>query len=313
MKHSIVCPCYNEEENVRAFFEACREAHKGKFEPYEIVFVNDGSRDNTWKELKEICKSTDIPVKIINFSRNFGKEAAMYAGLQKAEGEYVTIIDADLQQRPEIAIDMIEFLENNPDYDCVAAYQAERQEGKVLSFFKTMFYKLINGLCNIDFKQGASDFRTFKHYVVEAILNVPEYHRFSKGIFSWVGFHTYYLPYVAERRNAGDTSWSFRKLFQYAIDGIIAYSTLPLHISSVVGIIMSIVAALYMIVVIIQKLTFGIDVPGYATIIVLILFIGGLQLTSLGVIGEYLSRIYIEGKRRPICIIKNYETNKKSE
>lgn len=313
MKLSLVCPCYNEEKNVRAFLEACKAALDGKVESYEIVFVNDGSRDNTWKELKALCAETDTNIKILNFSRNFGKEAAMYAGLGKADGDFVTIIDADLQQRPEIALEMVDFLENNPDYDCVAAYQAERNEGAVLSFFKNTFYKLINGMCEIDFKQGASDFRTFRHEVVDAILSVREYHRFSKGIFSWVGFNTHYIPYVAEERNAGNTSWSFKKLFKYAIDGIVAYTTMPLRLSSIVGILMSVIAAIYMIVVVIQKLTFGIAIPGYPTIIVLILFIGGLQLTSLGIMGEYISRIYIEGKRRPICIIKNYETNEKKD
>ncbi len=309
MKLSLVCPCYNEEKNVRAFLSACKNALDGKIESYEIVFVNDGSRDNTWAELKAMCKETDTNIKIINFSRNFGKEAAMYAGLQKAEGDYITLIDADLQQRPEIALDMVEFLDANPDYDCVAAYQEKRREGAVLSLFKSMFYKIINMMCEIDFKQGASDFRTFRREVVDAIVSVKEYHRFSKGIFSWVGFNTYYIPYVPEERNSGKTSWSFKKLFKYALEGIIAYSTLPLRISSVVGIIMSAIGAIYMLTVVIQKLTFGIEIPGYPTIIVLILFIGGLQLTSLGIIGEYISRIYIEGKRRPICIIKNYETN----
>ena len=309
MKLSLVCPCYNEEKNVRAFLDACKTALDGKVESYEIVFVNDGSRDNTWKELKALCAETDVNVKIVNFSRNFGKEAAMYAGLGKAEGDYVTLIDADLQQRPEIAVDMVEFLDNNPDFDCVAAYQAKRNEGFVLSFFKKCFYKLINKLCEIDFKQGASDFRTFRREVVEAILSVREYHRFSKGIFSWVGFNTHYIPYVAEERNAGKTSWSFIKLFKYAIDGIVAYTTAPLRLSSIMGILMSVFSAIYMIIVIIQKLTLGIAIPGYPTTIVLILFIGGLQLTSLGIMGEYISRIYIEGKRRPICIIKNYETN----
>ena len=313
MKLSLVCPCYNEEKNVKEFHKACRAALDGKIESYEIIFVNDGSNDNTWKELSDICESSETNIKILNLSRNFGKEASMYAGLQKAEGDYVTLIDADLQQRPEIALEMVEFLENNTDFDCVAAYQEQRREGFVLSLFKSMLYRIINRMCDIDFKQGASDFRTFRHNVVDAILSVPEYHRFSKGIFSWVGFNTYYIPYIPEERNSGKTTWSFKKLFKYALDGIIAYSTLPLRISSVVGILMSFIGALYMLIVVIQKLTFGIAIPGYPTTIVLILFIGGLQLTSLGIIGEYISRIYIEGKRRPIYIIKNYETNENSK
>ncbi len=313
MKLSLVCPCYNEEKNVKAFHDACKLALDNNIESYEIIFINDGSKDNTWGVLSELCKNSDTNIKIVNLSRNFGKEAAMYAGLQKAEGDFVTLIDADLQQRPEIVLDMIDFLENNTEYDSVAAYQEKRREGAVLSMFKSMFYKIINKMCDIDFKQGASDFRTFRKNVVEAILSVPEYHRFSKGIFSWVGFNTHYIPYVPEERNAGKTTWSFKKLFKYALDGIIAYSTLPLRISSVIGIIMSFIGAIYMLIVVIQKLTFGIPVPGYPTIIVLILFIGGLQLTSLGIMGEYISRIYIEGKRRPICIIKNYETNEKTK
>lgn len=313
MKLSLVCPCFNEEGNVRKFLEVSEKALNGKVDSYEIVFVNDGSRDNTWKILRELRESSDTNIKILNLSRNFGKEAAMYAGLQKAEGDYVTIIDADLQQDPAIALEMVEFLENNPDYDCVAAYQDRRNEGALLSFFKKSFYKVINALCEIDFHDGASDFRTFRHEVAEAILSVREYHRFSKGIFSWVGFNTHYIPYTANVRNEGKTSWSFRKLFKYGFDGIIAYSTLPLKLSSFLGIIISILSLLYMIVVIIQKLTAGIDIPGYATTIVLILFMGGLQLISLGIIGEYISRIYIEGKKRPICIVKNYETNFKND
>ena len=311
MKLSLVVPCYNEAENVHAFQEATMQAFDGCGYDYEIVFVDDGSKDATMFQLRKIFVEQKCPVKVVSFSRNFGKEAGIYAGLKQSCGDYVALIDADLQQRPEIVLEMVDFLDNNADYDCVAAYQAERHEGALLSFFKKTFYKLINGMCEIDFKQGASDFRTFRHNVVEAILNVPEYHRFSKGIFSWVGFNTYYIPYVAQERNAGNTSWSFRKLFKYAVDGIVAYTTLPLRISSVIGIIMSIIAAIYMIVVVIQKLTFGIPVPGYPTIIVLILFIGGLQLTSLGIMGEYISRTYIESKRRPICIIKTYETNEK--
>ena len=313
MKLSLVCPCYNEEGNVGKFLQACQSSLKNKISSYEIIFINDGSRDNTWKALKELCHSSDVSIKLINLSRNFGKESAMYAGLQKAEGDYVTLIDADLQQDPAIAVEMVEFLENNADFDCVAAYQERRNEGAVLSFFKKTFYKVINALSEIDFHNGASDFRTFRREVAEAILQVREYHRFSKGIFSWVGFNTYYMPYTAKARNDGKTSWSFKKLFKYGFGGIIAYSTMPLKLSSFLGIFISILSLLYMIVVIIQKLTAGIDIPGYATTIVLILFMGGLQLISLGIIGEYIARIYIEGKRRPICIIKNYETNIKSD
>lgn len=305
LKLSLVVPCYNEEQNVKNFYEAVKMAFLGHFDNYEIIFVNDGSRDNTWNELKRLY-AEDSRVKIINFSRNFGKESAMYAGLQKTKGEYVTIIDADLQQRPELIVEMVGFLENNEDYDSVAMFQKDRNEGKVLNFFKKNFYRLINSMCEIDFRSGASDFRTFRHYVVDSILEMKEYFRFSKGIFSWVGFNTYFMPYVAEERQAGKTSWSFRKLFKYAIEGITAFTTFPLKVSAYIGGLCSAFSLIYMVIVIIQKLFMGIDVPGYATTIVLILFIGGIQLLALGVIGQYISKIYIEGKKRPIFIIKEY-------
>ncbi len=302
---SLVVPCYNEEANVRAFYEAVVQAFDGKITNYEIVFVNDGSRDNTWRELKALHAESNR-VKILNFSRNFGKESAMFAGLHKASGDYVTIIDADLQQRPELVVNMVNFLEENPDYDTVAMFQEDRNEGKVLSFFKKTFYRLINSMCEIDFRSGASDFRTFRRYVVDAVLEMKEYFRFSKGIFSWVGFHTYFMPYVAEERQAGQTSWSFKKLTKYAIEGITAFTTVPLKISAYIGGACSAFSLIYMLVVLIQKLFFGINIPGYATTVVLILLIGGIQLLALGVMGQYISKIYIEGKNRPIFIVKEY-------
>lgn len=236
----------------------------------------------------------------------------MYAGLQKAEGQYVTLIDADLQQSPEVVVEMVGFLETNEDYDCVAAYQQQRKEGAALSFFKKAFYKLINSLCEISFKSGASDFRTFRREMVQSILEMKEYFRFSKGIFSWVGFNTYYMPYEVRQRNAGQTSWSFWKLLKYAIHGIVAFTTAPLNIATWLGGICAALSGLYMIVVVIQKLCFGIAIPGYPTLVVLILLIGGIQMLLLGIIGQYIARIYIEGKRRPIYIAKEYrERNKK--
>lgn len=305
---SLVVPCYNEADNVRPFYEAVVQAFDGKIDRYEIVFVNDGSRDNTWDELKAL-HAADKRIKILNFSRNFGKEAAMFAGLHKATGDYVTIIDADLQQRPELAVTMVDFLEENPNYDSVAMFQEDRNESKLLSFFKKSFYRLINSMCEIDFRSGASDFRTFRRYVVDAVLEMKEYFRFSKGIFSWVGFNTYFMPYTAEERKAGQTSWSFKKLFKYAVEGITAFTTVPLKISAYVGGICSAFSLIYMLVVIIQKLFFSIDIPGYATTVVLILLIGGIQLMALGVMGQYISKIYIEGKKRPIFIVKEYCDN----
>lgn len=305
MKLSLVVPCYNEQENVKALYAACQQAFAGKIDSYEVVFVNDGSKDNTWKELKAIWQQNNN-VKIVNFSRNFGKEAAMYAGLQKAEGRYVTVIDADLQQSPEIVVDMVDFLDANEDYDCVAAYQKERKEGAVLSFFKKSFYKLINSMCEINFQSGASDFRTFRREMVESILEMKEYFRFSKGIFSWVGYNTYFMPYEVQERNAGQTSWSFRKLFKYAIHGIVAFTTAPLNLATWLGGICAFLSGIYMLVVIIQKLCFGISIPGYPTLVVLILLIGGIQMLLLGIIGQYIAKIYIEGKKRPIYIAKEY-------
>ncbi len=305
VKLSLVVPCYNEEANVRAFYETVTRTFEGRIDRYEIVFVNDGSRDNTWGELKQLHVA-DKRVKILNFSRNFGKEAAMFAGLHKVTGDYVSIIDADLQQHPELVVRMVEFLEKNADYDSVAMFQEDRNESKLLSFFKKTFYRLINAMCEIDFRSGASDFRTFRRYVVDAVLEMKEYFRFSKGIFSWVGFNTYFMPYTAEERKAGQTSWSFKKLLKYAIEGITAFTTVPLKISAYIGGACSAFSLVYMLVVLIQKLFFGIDIPGYATTIVLILLIGGIQLLALGVMGQYISKIYIEGKKRPIFIVKEY-------
>lgn len=302
---SLVVPCYNEQDNVKEFYNVCCATFAGKVEDYEIIFINDGSKDNTWQALQEIWQDSRR-VKILNLSRNFGKEAAMYAGLQKAEGALVTVIDADLQQHPEVVVEMVEFLRANPDYDCVAAYQKERKEGKILSFFKGCFYKLINGLCEIPFRAGASDFRTFRKEMVTAILEMKEYFRFSKGIFSWVGFNTYFMPYEVRERNAGNSSWSFRKLTKYAIEGIVAFTTKPLNIATYLGGLCAAFSGIYMLVVIIQKLCFGIDIPGYPTLVVLILLMGGLQMLLLGIMGQYMAKIYMEGKRRPIYLAKEY-------
>lgn len=305
MKVSLIVPCYNEEKNIETFYNTVIQSFKNHISDYEIIFINDGSLDGTYQKLKALYEKADN-VKVVNFSRNFGKESAMYAGLQKAKGNYVTIIDADLQQNPDLVIKMVDFLEQNQEYDSVAMYQKNRNESKVLSFFKNGFYKIINSVCEIDFRSGASDFRTFRHYVVDAILKIKEYHRFSKGIFSWVGFNTYYMPYVANERYAGKSSWSFKKLLKYAIEGITAFTTFPLKLSTYIGIVSSVFSLIYMVVIIVQKLFYGINIPGYATLVVLILLIGGIQLLALGVIGQYLSKMYIQGKHRPIFIEKEY-------
>ena len=306
MKVSLVVPCFNEQDNVEIFFRSVVKAFDGKIEHYEVVFINDGSKDNTLINLKKIYECHPDFVAVIDFSRNFGKEAAVLAGLKRATGDYIAIIDADMQQRPEIVVNMVEFLNKNEDYDAVAAYQEKRIEGKAISKVKNLFYRLINKVCDIEFYSGASDFRTFRRKVVEALISMPEYFRFSKGLFSWVGFNTYYMPYQAEERYAGESKWSIKKLFKYALEGFISFTTFPLKIATYLGAVISMLSIAYMLVVIIQKLFFSIDIPGYPTIIVLLLFLGGIQLLILGIIGEYLARIYIQGKNRPIYIEKNF-------
>jgi len=304
MKLSLVVPCYNEAENVQAFQDAAIQAFDGCGYDFEIVFVGDGSKDATLHELRKLYNAQKCPVKVVSFSRNFGKEAGIYAGLEQTCGEYVCFIDADLQQRPEIVRDMVQILEEKPEYDVVAAYQDRRGESKILSFFKKRFYNLINRLSNVNLKSDASDFRTFRRSVADSILKLGEYHRFSKGIFAWVGYNTFFIPYVACERQAGTSKWSFWKLFNYAIDGIIGYSTKPLRIATFLGGLTSFASFIYLFVVLLQKLIWGINVPGYATIIILILLLGGMQLLCIGIIGEYVGRTFEQSKDRPIYIAK---------
>ncbi len=304
MKLSLVVPCFNELENVAAFQREVLQAFDGCGYPYEIIFVDDGSTDGTLLELKKLYREQACPVSIISFSRNFGKEAGIYAGLEHASGEYITLIDADLQQRPGVVRNMVDILDRQPQYDIVAAYQDKRGDGKTLKFFKNGFYRLINQVSTVKLRPDASDFRTFRRRVAESILALPEYHRFSKGIFAWVGYETCFIPYTACERAAGTTKWSFKKLFRYAIDGIIGFSTAPLRISTFIGFLSSIAALIYLFIVVLQKLIWGIAVPGYATIIVLILFLGGMQLFCLGLIGEYVGRIFEQAKRRPVYLAK---------
>lgn len=304
MKLSLVVPCYNEAENVDAFQDAVIGAFNGCGYDYEIVFVDDGSRDATLHNLKKLYNAQKCPVKVVSFSRNFGKESAIYAGMEHAEGDYISLIDADLQQRPEIVRDMVKTLEEQPEYDVVAAYQDRRGEGKVLSFFKKCFYSVINKLSGVKLRSDASDFRTFRRSVRDSLLSLAEYHRFSKGIFAWVGYETCFIPYTACERHAGKTKWSFRKLLNYAIEGIIGFSTAPLRFATYLGIGTAIAAIIYLIVVIIQKLFIGIAVPGYATMIVLLLFFSSMQLFCIGIIGEYVGRTFEQSKNRPVYIAK---------
>ena len=304
-KVSVIVPCYNEEENILDFYNTISKTLVKSKKKYEIIFVNDGSRDKTKDVLKTLKSKDNINLKVLTFSRNFGKEAAMYAGLKESTGDYVSIIDADLQQDPEYLLEMEKVLDEKEDYDSVALFQDKRNESKVLKFFKKAFYKIMNSISEVDFISGASDFRMFKRNMVNAIVEISEKNRFSKGIFSWVGFNTYYLPYKANKRNKGESKWSFWSLFKYAISGIVSFSTAPLTFSTILGVIMSFISMIYLIFVIFQKLLFGIAIPGYPTIVVLILLLGGIQLLSIGIIGEYLARTYIETKNRPIYILKD--------
>ncbi len=307
MKLSLVVPCYNEEANVELFFNEVNTVFKNKVADFEFVFVNDGSKDGTYSKLKELYKENACSdIQVLSFSRNFGKEAAIYAGLSHAKGDLICIIDADLQQRPEVVLEMLEEIEKDDTLDCVAAYQEDRKESQTMKGMKYSFYKLINKITEVDFVNGASDFRLLKRNMVDAILEMTEYHRFSKGIFSWVGFKTKYIPYIVEERQFGETKWSYGKLFKYALEGILSFSTLPLKLATGAGLLTAFASVIYLFVVIIQKLIFGIDVPGYATIVVLLLFLGGMQLFCLGILGEYLSKIYVQVKNRPIYILKEH-------
>ncbi len=304
MKLSLVVPCYNEAENVIPFQEAVIQAFDGCGYDYEIVFVDDGSTDATLHNLKKIFAAQACPVKVVSFSRNFGKEAGLYAGLHYASGDYISLIDADLQQRPELVREMAAILDEKKEYDVVAAYQDRRGEGKVLSFFKRCFYKIINALSKVSLQPDASDFRTFRRSVRDSILDLAEYHRFSKGIFAWVGYSTCFIPYTAQPRANGTTKWNFWKLFNYAVEGIIGYSTAPLRLATCLGGVTGIAAVIYLIAVVLEKFLKGIDVPGYATIIVLILLLGSVQLFCIGIIGEYVGRTFEQTKNRPVYITK---------
>ena len=311
-KVSMIIPCYNEEGNVKQFYNEAVKAYKDQNYKLELVFIDDGSKDNTLKILKDLIKEQDCEIKVLSFSRNFGKEAAIYAGLNNVDGDYTVIIDADLQQPPELTIKMANILDEN-EYDCVCYYQEERIENKLLSKIKNVFYKAMNNLSEVELKQGASDFRMFNQKVKNSLLEIKEYYRFSKGIFSWIGYNTQYLPYIPKQRNSGTTKWNFIKLLKYGISGIISFSTMPLKLATYSGLTLSLIAFIYLFVIIIQKLFFEISVPGYPTVISCILLIGGFQLFCIGIIGEYLGKTYIETKNRPIYIIKEEITNGKNK
>lgn len=306
MKLSLVVPCFNEEDVVLNFYKEVSRVFNGKIDDYEFVFVNDGSRDRTLEILKGIHKLSEN-VKVVSFSRNFGKEAAIYAGLSNACGDYTCVIDADLQQRPEVVLQMVEILDSEPETDCVAAYQDERKEGKVLSFFKDCFYELINKVSEVEFYPGASDFRLMRRPMVDAVLSMSEYHRFSKGIFSFVGFNTKFIPYEVQERAGGTTKWSFVKLFKYAIEGIVGYTTTPLRIATFAGVGFMAAALLYLIIALIAG-AIAHSLSSAVAIITLILLVGGMNFLFIGIVGEYLARVYMQVKDRPVYIVKELLT-----
>lgn len=297
----IIVPCYNEQEMLMAFFEEtekCVNSIEGY--SFNYIFVNDGSKDNTLSLLRTLANRCER-VKYISFSRNFGKEAAMYAGLSNSSGDYTIVMDADLQHPPALIPDMIAGI--NEGYDCVAAYRTTRTNEKpVRSFLSRCFYNFNNRITNVSMPQGAVDFRIMSKQMVRTIVNMPESQRFSKGLFSWIGFEIKWIPYENVERAMGETKWTMKSLFRYAIDGITSFSVAPLRMLSLLGAFISLIAFVYAIFILFKTLIFGIDSPGYASIIIIVLFLGGIIELSLGIIGEYLSRIFVESKGRPIYI-----------
>lgn len=308
---SAVIPCYNEEESLPLFlteFQNVCRMMKQQWDDldFEIILVDDGSTDHTLDVLKQASNNASFmfSVKWISFSRNFGKEAALYAGLQHAQGDYVATLDADMQDPPSLLPQMYEILQNE-DYDNVATRRQDRKgEPPIRSWFARRFYSLINHISKADIVDGARDFRLMKRTMVDAILQVSEYNRFSKGIYGWVGFKTKWISYENVDRIAGKTKWNFFKLFVYALDGIVAFSTTPLVIASLIGIILCILAFALIIFVIVRTVIFGDPVAGWPSLICVITFIGGIQLLSIGVLGQYLAKTYLETKHRPIYIIR---------
>lgn len=307
---SLVIPAFNEEDNIQAFFDLCKVTLDNKFE-YQYLFIDDGSKDNTWNQIQNL--SNLYPSENIvglSFSRNFGKESAILAGLKHASGEYTVLIDADLQQHPRYVNQMANILESDENLDMVACYQDKRIEGGILKKFKDTFYYLINKMSNVKFEKNASDFRMFRNNVKESITELNEYHRFSKGLFAWVGFNVEYIPYKVESRHSGNTTWSFTSLTKYAIEGFVGYSIIPLRIATFLGTFTTIASVIYLIWIIGKKIFIGVDVSGFTTIVSLILALSGVQLICMGIIGEYLARTYIEGKKRPHYLIKQKIINK---
>lgn len=305
-KLSIIVPCLNEQESIQLFYDEIIKVLANMDIAYEIIFIDDGSTDATLQKMKEISQ-VDSNVVYLSFSRNFGKEAAMYAGFVNASGTYIVVMDADLQDPPALLPEMLEKVKSG-EYDSVATRRVSRRgEPRIRSFFARRFYQLINKMSDADIVDGARDYRLMKREMVEAIVAMEEYNRFSKGIYGWIGFRTYWLPYENVERVAGESKWSFWKLFRYAIEGFINFSKTPLEIVSWTGIGMTFVSFLALIFIVLRRLLFGDPVAGWASLICVIIFVGGIQMFSIGIMGQYISRMYMETKKRPHYIVS--ETN----
>ena len=300
---SVAVPCYNEEAALLPFFEVLTDvAGKMNSVEFEFLFINDGSKDKTLEKIKELA-AKDKRVKYLSFSRNFGKEAGIYAGLKNASGDYVVIMDADLQDPPALLPEMYRAV-TEEGYDCVGSRRVTRKgEPPIRSFFARMFYKLINKMSDADIVDGARDFQMMSRNVVDAILSMGEYNRFSKGIFGWIGFRKKWLEYENVERVAGETKWSFWKLFLYAIEGIVAFSTTPLVISSVFGVLCCLLAFIMILVIIVRTLVFGDPTAGWPSLVCIMLLLSGIQMLCIGVVGQYLAKTYLETKKRPIYLI----------
>lgn len=307
MKITAVVPCYNEQEALGLFYEELnRVTAEMRDCEFEILFVNDGSKDRTLELMKELAEK-DGRVKYISFSRNFGKEAAIYAGLEHASGDLVAIMDADLQDPPRLLPEMYRAV-TEEGYDSVATRRVTRKgEPPIRSFFARMFYRLMNKMCKTEVVDGARDFRLMTRPFVDSLLSMKEYNRFSKGLFGWVGFRTKWIEFENVERVAGETKWSFWKLLLYAIDGMVAFSTMPLSVAALLGILMCVIAAISIIFIIVRQLCFGGSAFGWPSMVCIMIFIGGVQLLCMGIMGQYLAKTYLEVKNRPIYICK--ETN----
>ena len=301
-KIAIIVPCYNEQESLKLFYGEVSKILKKLAYEYELIFINDGSTDHTLKILRKL-NETDEHVNYISFSRNFGKEAAMYAGFCHAQGDMVAVMDADMQDPPYLLPDMLDKLLNE-EYDSVAARRVSREgEPFIRSWFARRFYKIINRISDTDIVDGARDFRLMKSEMVKAIVSMTEYNRFSKGIFGWIGFRTYWMSYENVERAAGESKWNFWGLVKYAIDGIINFSQAPLSIASWFGMVMTLLSFVLLVVIVIRKLLMGDPVAGWASLVCIILFIGGVQLFCIGIMGQYIAKTYMETKKRPHYIV----------